>query len=212
MDKKIKVLIIYLVILIIGVIGYFIFSSLFSDSARFKREYEKFNGNYVTVNIDKDNNVQYVNVDEALDILESGTGILYIGEPKCNKCRAVLPTLLEMAKEEEVENVYYLNVSDIRDVKKKDEDGNVVTTKKGSDEYYKLMDALNKYLPDYKGIDDGSKRIYFPSFVFIMGGKVVGFYTNDIYDKALSFKEKDVLKNIYKDSIDEMYGTCDESC
>ncbi len=201
MDKKLKSLIICLIILIIGIICYFAFSFIFFDNIRFKKEYEKFNDNYININIDEDNNIKYVDVNEALDILNTGSGILYIGEPKSNKCRVVLPIFLDVVKEEEVDNIYYLNASNIRDIKKK-----------GSSEYDKLLNMLNKYLSDYKGIDDESKRIYFPSFVFIMGGKVVGFYNNDIYDKVLNAQEKSKIKKIYKENIDKMYGMCDESC
>ena len=190
MKKIYKLLLIIIPIILIGLIAYLIISYTFSDNIRFKREYEKTNNKYLNININKKNNIKYVNTKEALDVLEKGTGILYIGNPKSNKCKSVLPILLKAATEEEIDNIYYLNNLKI---------------KKNSKEYKKLLSNLSDYIA-------GSKEISIPSFIFIMGGKIVDYSVNTTYSTNLNSKEKKELKKLYKKSINKIYGTCDESC
>lgn len=168
MKKIYKLLLIIIPIILIGLIAYLIISYTFSDNIRFKREYEKTNNKYINININKKNNIKYVNTKEALDVLEKGTGILYIGNPKSNKCKSVLPILLKAATEEEIDNIYYLNNLKI---------------KKNSKEYKKLLSNLSDYIA-------GSKEISIPSFIFIMGGKIVDYSVNTTYSTNLNSKKK----------------------
>lgn len=117
----------------------------------------------------------------------------------------------------ETDSIYYFNAYDIRDTKEL-KDGKIVTTKEGTKEYYELVDKLSDVLGPYQGLEDDSiKRLYFPTMVFVMGGKIVATHegTVDSQDnpyKKLSKKEEKELLKIYKDSISKIYGICDESC
>ena len=228
MDKKtiIKIAIILGIFIIIGIILYFVLDDhITADEHRFKTEYEELNNKkndkgkkYPTVHLPKDNNVTYASFDDVMNLLDDGTGILYLGFPECPWCRNALPVLIDAAKKSEVDNVYYFNAEPIRDTKTLDAKGKRVTTKKGTKEYYKLVEKLKDYLDPYDGLNDESiKRIYFPTVVFVMGGKVVGIHTDTVESqsdpyKGLTKKQKEELNQIYTNNINKIYGTCNESC
>ncbi len=228
MDKKavIKIAIILSIFIIIGIILYFILDdNVTVDEQRFKTEYEELNNKkndkgkkYPIVSIPKDNNVIYASFDEVMELLDNGTGILYLGFPECPWCRNAIQVLIETAKDNEVDQIYYFNAESMRDEKTLDANGKIVTTKKGTDEYYKLVDKLEDYLGPYEGLNDESiKRIYFPTVIFVMGGKVVGIHVDTVESqidpyKKLTEKQQKELKQIYTNNINKIYGTCDESC
>ena len=228
MDKKavIKIAIILSIFIIIGIILYFILDDNATvDEQRFKTEYEELNNKkndkgkkYPIVSIPKDNNVIYASFDEVMELLDNGTGILYLGFPECPWCRNAIQVLIETAKDNEVDQIYYFNAESMRDEKTLDANGKIVTTKKGTDEYYKLVDKLEDYLGPYEGLNDESiKRIYFPTVIFVMGGKVVGIHVDTVESqidpyKKLTEKQQKELKQIYTNNINKIYGTCDESC
>lgn len=225
MNKKvvIKIVVLLVVVIFIACMLY-LFLGGPNDNLRFKQEYENLNGQknddgkeYLSVDIPKDNLVKYATFDEVMELFDNGTGILYLGFPECPWCRNAISPLISVAKEEEVNQIYYFNALSIRDEKELDS-GKVVTTKKGTKEYYDLVKALSDYLPSYEGLNDDSiKRIYFPSVVFVMGGKIVGFHEgtvdsqDDPYEKLTKDQLKE-LKEIYKSNINNMFGTCDETC
>ena len=81
-----------------------------------------------------------------------------------------------------------------------------------------MVDKLEDYLGPYEGLNDESiKRIYFPTVIFVMGGKVVGIHVDTVESqidpyKKLTEKQQKELKQIYTNNINKIYGTCDESC
>lgn len=228
MGKKtiIKIVLILLFIVIASVVLYFVLDNgITDDEKRFKTEYEELNGlkndhnkTYVKVKVPRDNNVKYASFDEVMKFLDEGTGILYLGFPECPWCRNMVPVLIDTAKENEIENLYYFNALSIRDVKELDDEGNIITTKKGTKEYYELVDKLNDVLGPYEGLNDDSiKRIYFPTVVFVQAGKIVDVHMDTVDSqkdpyKVLNKKQKQELKQIYTSGIDKIYGICDESC
>ncbi|MBQ9011056.1 MAG: hypothetical protein IJ093_00190 [Bacilli bacterium] len=222
MKKKIFISVLIVIVIIIASI-IFINLSNPKDSVKFKKEYEKLNGqktengkNYLKVSISKDNNVNYLEFDEVMSFLEEGTGILYFGFPECPWCRNATPILLEAAKENETD-IYYYNALSIRDVKEL-KDGKIVTTKKGTKNYYKLVDKLKDYLPAYDGLNDENiKRLYFPTVFFLQSGKIVGMHEGTVDSQqdpyiVLTKKQRKELKDIYVNNINKIYGICDESC
>ena len=220
----IKIGILLLVFVAIGTIIYLLVSENTSDEIKFKKEYESLNGEkndagkkYMRISISKDNNVKYASYDEVMELLDKGTGILYLGFPECPWCRNALPVLLKAAKENEVANIYYFNALSIRDIKEL-KNGKIVTTKKGTKKYYNLVNRLEEHLGPYQGLEDESiKRIYFPTVVFVMGGEVVGLHVatvnsqDDPYKKLSKDQERELF-DIYTKHIDAMFGICDESC
>lgn len=221
-----KIIIIMLSIFLLGVICFSVYYFILRevpDGARFKEEYESLNGEInngkkiVDMKIDEDNLMKYSSFEEIMNVLNDGTGIIYFGFPECPWCRNSVPIIIEAAKKNEIGQIYYFDASKIRDVKEL-KNGKVITTKEGTKEYYKLLDKLKDVLDPYEGLEDESiKRLYFPTMVFVMGGKVVATHTGtvesqkDPYKKLTNKEEKELLK-IYEEAIEKIYGVCDESC
>jgi len=221
MKKKIIIIIAAILILILIVLGVYILLNKETDNIKFKKEYENLNTQkgYLDIEIPEDNNIKYANFDELMEFLDSGTGIVYFGFPECPWCRNALPVLIEAAKENEIKNVYYFNAKPIRDDKEL-KDGKIVINKEGTEEYYKLVDKLKNHLGPYEGLEDDSiKRLYFPTVVFVMGGKIVGTHIGTVDSqedpsKPLTKEQKQELLDIYNENISKIYGTCDteKSC
>jgi len=221
MKKKNIIIITTILVITVITLGLYFFLNKESDNIKFKNEYEKLNNQkgYLDIEIPKDNNIKYANFDELMEFLDNGTGIVYFGFPECPWCRNALPVLLEAAKENEIQKVYYYNAKPIRDDKEL-KDGKIVTNKKGTKEYYKLIDKLKDNLGVYEGLEDDSiKRLYFPTAVFVMGGKIVGTHIGTVDSqkdpsKPLTKKQRQELLDIYNDNISKIYGTCDteKSC
>lgn len=157
-----------------------------SDALKFKEEYEKINNektSYGTINrevsISKDNPFIYKSAEEINEMIENKeTFAVYFGFAACPWCRSVIETLIETAKEKGLDTIYYVDVYDIRDQLKLDDNGSVVVDRKGSDAYYKLLENLDNVLTDYTLTDSdnnsvatGKKRIFAPNVVSIINGK-----------------------------------------
>ncbi len=187
-----------------------------SDEIKFKEEYEKLNGKitddkeYKTIEIPTNNGIKYKSAKEIIKILETGTGVIYFGFPECPWCRNALPVLLKAKEEENLEEIYYFNALSIRDTKRKDEAGNIVEDKKGTDEYYKILELLGDKAEVYDGLDDENiKRLYFPTVVFVRDGKILSLHTSTVESqkdpyKNLTKKQTKELKDIYKEGIKEI--------
>lgn len=209
-----------------------------TDALKFKEEYESLNGvvgksgqKNKKLSIPKDNPMKYATYDEVLDVIEEGTGIIYLGFPDCPWCRSALPALLEAASDYNIDTIYYIDMKNERDayevkdgklVYQKDEDGKEI---KGTKGYFKLLKALDAFLDDYvvkdadgKEYDTLEKRIYVPIIIFVNDGKIIGTHTSTVesqkngYDN-LTDEEYDELNGIYADYIKELVDNyCDEAC
>lgn len=197
-----------------------------NEEIRFKEEYEKLNGvynektnnYYLNVNILENNNVKYKNVNEIIDILKSGTGVIYFGFPECPWCRNLVPVLVNTLNEYTVP-FYYYNAYDIRDNKHLDENGNIVVDKEGTEEYYELVDVLKDYLGEYSGLNDSSiKRLYFPTIVFVKEGKILYTHIGTLDSQEnpyieLSEEQQNELSNIISKYATKVYDVvCDDQC
>lgn len=186
-----------------------------NDSKKFKEEYESLNKTHKPITINKNNPIKYADYDEIVNLIKSGTGVIYFGFPECPWCRNAVPVLLEAAEELELKEIYYFNALDMRDIKKLDENGKIVTTKEGTKEYYELVNLLSDYLGEYEGLNDKEiKRLYFPTVVFVKEGKVLGLNVSTVESQLdpmvdLNEKQKAELKNIYETYMSQVLGiTC----
>ncbi len=118
-----------------------------SDAIKFAKEY----------NITEDNIFVYKNAEEIIKILENGTGVVYLGFPECPWCRAYVPMLNEIAKENHFDKIYYYNILKDR--------------KENTETYQKIIAILNDHLM-YD--NEGDKRIYVPDITFVLNGKIIG--------------------------------------
>ena len=230
MKEKILMILVPVLCVLLAGLAYFKFlgeQTITKDSIKFKEEYEEYNGKevygskYQKLNLNPNNPIKYSDYEEILDVMENKTGIIYLGFPECPWCRTILPILFDVAKDNNINTIYYLNMKNERDsyvvedgklVYQLDENGKEI---KGTEGYFKLLKALDKHLTDYtisfdgKTYETGEKRIYAPTVIFVRNGKILGLHVSTIdsqengFDK-LNKQEKEELYNIYEDYILEM--------
>lgn len=197
MNKKVKYIILgVLLLLIASLVVYFVFikKDNNTDNIKFSKEY---------TSVSKDNVFVYRSKDEIINILEHGTGIVYLGYPECPWCMAYVPLLNEIAKNEGIEKIYYYNIREDRDDNTKF--------------YQKVVSILNDYL-DYD--EEGKKRIFVPNITFVKKGKII-FNDNETSlisegtpseywteEKKTLFNEK-FRKNI-NELLDDVCTSCNE--
>lgn len=210
-------------------------STKVSDAEKFKNEYEALNGEtsksgntYQTLNISENNRIEYNTMGEIVDILKSGTGLIYIGFPNCPWCRNAVPVLLDAVDCSCLEKINYLNITDLRDVYELKDD-KIEKTKDAPKEYYELLEILDEYLKEYsledgtgKSVEVGEKRVYVPIVIGVKNGKIVGVHNGTVelkdyqtpYD-ALEETQKVELEDAYTQIIDDVtkeQTTCNEYC
>ena len=202
-----------------------------TDGIKFKEEYEKLNGKkndqgkkYREITIDSKNKIVYKTTEEVLDLIDKKKSfVLYFGFDTCPWCRSVVPTLASISKELNQE-VYYIDVKDIRDTFELDDDNKPKLVKKGSKDYSRLLEKLEPVLEDYTLTDSdnneikvGEKRIYAPSIVSVIDGKAKELTTGisdkqtDGYMKLTKEMEKDTYNKIKKvlKQVSDKNNTCD---
>ncbi len=145
--KKIYIII---AVLVIGLASWFLFINKTeeSDSKRFALEYNQVSDENVFV---------YRNIDEIINILEKGTGVVYIGFPECPWCQAYVPILDEVAKELEIDKIYYFNILEDR--------------KENTENYKKIVSILKNHLLNDS---EGNNRVFVPDITVVKDGEIVG--------------------------------------
>lgn len=233
MSSKIKVFLLCVIAVVSSIVIYNVFGNekkeeinITEDEKKFKEEYEALNNTkdsrgkeYLSIDIDENNGVIYASFEELKELLTKGTGVVYFGYPECPWCRTAVPMLLQAASNTGLEEIYYFNAKDIRDVKELDKTGKVVTKKEGTKEYYELLEILGDHFWAYDGLEDESiKRLYFPTVVFVLEGEVVGIHIDTIESQKdprvpLTEKQKNELINIYVNNINKLSDDiCDDKC
>lgn len=191
--KKLMVVIdILLGAILVGIMTFGIYQYLKSDGEKFKAEYEALNNENVNINISKNNPIKYVTLDEVFDIIQNKTGVIYFGFPGCPWCRNMIPVLFEVAKNNNIDTIYYFNP---RNVKKSD-----------NDEYNKLKEILNEYLSED---ENGQKVLYVPDVYFIKDGKIVGHHLGTVDSQeeptiSLTEEEKNELLDIFNELFEKI--------
>lgn len=239
MDKKIILGIIAILLGLASFIGVLAFKKenaktiLTDDQVKFKETYEALNGlirekdgkKIKTISIKDNNPVDILTEDEVIDVLENKTGIIYFGFEDCPWCRTMLPVLLNSLENAGIENLYYLNIKDIRSTLSLDSKNKVQVDKEGTSGYYKILELLDEYLTTYtlttskgKEVKTGEKRLYAPTVVFVKNGKVVGIHEGTVESQTDSYEEltqeqSEELSNIYLNLIEKVYDiNCHEAC
>lgn len=208
-----------------------------TDAVKFKQSYESLNGTtresdgatYNTVEISDNNPIVYINTQEALDLLKSDKAIIYVGANWCPHCRNSVPVLLDIAKQYDLNKVYYLELDNVKS-QYEWRDGAAVKIKDGTEEYYALLGVLAERLNDYMIQDDtgntqptGEKRIYMPYVLAVKDGQVVGDYVGDVdtedYEEGqtkydpLTQGQYEKLFNAYSNLFQAVYGeTASDDC
>ena len=153
MKKKVLFIVLGLIVLIGIGLGIFFGVKAYkeanmTDAQKFAREYTQ---------VSEDNVFVYRNIDEIIQIMEEGTGVVFLGFPECDWCQAYVKYLDETAKEMGIEEVYYFNIKEDREENTK--------------EYKKIVELLSERL---QKDDEGNKKIFVPNVSFHAEGKLVG--------------------------------------
>ena len=116
---------------------------------------EKFAAEYSQV--ENDNLFVYATGDEVIEILENGTGVVFLGFPSCPWCQAYVPMLNALAKEAGISKIYYHNTYE--------------DWQKDTDDYKKITEILSSNL---QFDEKGNRHLYVPDVVFVKNGVVIG--------------------------------------
>lgn len=159
--KNNKVIIIIMGVIIVLLIAVVVFllvrdnneddnnNNVVTDAERFAEEYTL---------VPDDNVFVYSSVDEIIDILENGAGVVYLGFPECQWCGQYVVYLNEVAKERGISEIHYYNIREDRS--------------NNTDNYLKIVSLLEDYLEDD---EEGNPRVYVPAVIFMNNGEIVGF-------------------------------------
>ena len=207
-DKKINIILLIIIVVLLGVIVFLLIRNK-DDNTTKNNEVnyaEKFAEEYTQV--EKDNVFVYSDIEEIIDILENGSGVVYLGFPTCITCRENIDLLNEAAKEYNIDKIYYYNIKPIRTTFSLNENNELVTNK-GTDFYYELLQILDDYLDFYKLVSSDDKEIISeekwltPCMIFVKNGKLVSFISD--------FSEEDDLK--LKEAFEKnLENICDGKC
>lgn len=158
--KRIMILVSVIILFMIGVVSLVLFlkkdKKAVSDMEKFSAEYHE---------VAKNNVFVYRNIDEIINILEKGTGIVYLGFPECKWCQRYTKYLNEVAMDMGISKIYYYNIREDR--------------KLNTENYHKIVSILENYL---QNDEEGNKRIYVPSVIALKKGEIVGFDDETAWD------------------------------
>ncbi len=158
--KRIIILVSVIILFMIEVVSLVLFlkkdKKTASDMEKFSAEYHE---------VAKNNVFVYRNIDEIINILEKGTGIVYLGFPECKWCQRYTKYLNEVAMDMGISKIYYYNIREDR--------------KLNTENYQKIVSILENYL---QNDEEGNKRIYVPSVIALKKGEIVGFDDETAWD------------------------------
>ena len=164
MSKKIVILIVTIMIVGLGAIGWWMTQpprqntqdsaqSNSADAEKFSKEYTK---------VGRDNRFVYATPEQVLSVLEKGSGLVFLGFPQCPWCQQLAPIVNEAAKAEQFSSIYYLDIRQAR----QDNDSTYQQLLE------KLKDQLNKD-------EQGNPRIYVPDVTAVRDGRIVGHFLQE---------------------------------
>ncbi len=164
------------------------------DAKKFKDEYESLNDTlnsagkkFRELSIDENNPFIYSTGLEIVKKIENKeTFYVYFGSKYCPWCRSVIEKCIEIAKKNNIEKIYYVDIWDedhveiLRDTYKINDDGKLELVKEGSEGYKELLEYLDDVLSEYtltdqngNAISVGEKRIFAPNFIYVKDGKAI---------------------------------------
>lgn len=181
---KISILLIIIVIIVSGVFYFNNKENETNDSVYFSELY----------NISKDNVFKEISAEDANDLIENRTGIIYIGYKDCPWCQDLVPILNESAKENNIKTIYYIdNFKDMRP-DKNDKPIN-------QNEYKKLVKLLGNEIVEMHNDQNEYDIIRVPLVLFIKNGEIVDYHKGTYEGHELKEKEENGNKTYYLDEL-----------
>lgn len=191
-----------IVIALIFIVGLFIIKTLgpnkedknyvqTADESKFQQEYENLNGTESSeIKIIKDNNIVYIDMKQAAEILDSKSGVIYFGYASDELSRAAVPVLLDAMSSSELDTIYYVNLDSAegkRDLYSLNSKNKAKVVQEATQEYNAVRLALANHLEDYvlytskgKKVNTGQKRVEAPTVVSVVEGQVMGFHEGTV--------------------------------
>lgn len=124
-----------------------------TDSERFKREYPE---------TPDENRFVYASSEQVIEILEDGSGLIFLGFPECPWCQVITPILDKAAQAEGLDEIHYFNIREAR--------------ANNDPIYQQLIEELEEYL---RTDEDGAPRIYVPDISAVRNGEIVGHFLQE---------------------------------
>jgi len=200
----------------------------------FKKSYESLNGvvnsngkEHRTVSIPKNNPFVEVTPEEIVTKIENKESFyVYFGSTLCPWCRSVIEKAIEVANDNGIEKVYYVDIWNsegeeiLRDKYILDDNNKPLKTIDGTESYHKLLTYLDSVLSDYtytlndQELSYGEKRIYAPNFIYIAKGKPIRMTTGISSKQEASRDEltEEILADEERQFDDFFINVCDDSC
>lgn len=120
-----------------------------TNAQKFQQEYP---------GVPQNNRFVYKTVDQVIQLLKSGTGVVYFGFPGCPWCQEYVKYLEQVAQERGLTQISYYDIRQIR--------------KDNTTEYQKIVSILEKHGLDKD--EKGQPRIFVPEVVAVKDGKIIG--------------------------------------
>ena len=178
MKKYIKIFIIVLCL---------IFISGCKDKKENNNDGLRFIEEYSAIGIEEYDNVKYSDIDEVLDIIDNGSGVIYFGSGDNDLCLLSVPILFNASDNTSLDRIYYVSINDIdKEFSIKDKEDNVIISN----------DNMN-----------------IPLVLFVYDGNIVSYHVGTIDNKVeLTDDESIELYNIYVNGIhDVLNDQCDSN-
>jgi len=155
------------------------------DGLNFKVEYENYNSTNYQLNIEKDNNFKYLDMNNINNVFSSNN-VIFIGEPQDNKTRYLVDSLNNIEKDYNID-IYYYNYKD-NNPKYEIKDEKLVKTSDGTKLYNEMLEKLNNYITTLnvekeEQVYKTEEKVFpTPAIVFILDKKIYGYYDNFEFD------------------------------
>ena len=124
-----------------------------TSNDKFKTEY---------TNVTERHQFVYASGSEVMEVLKSGSGLVFLGFPACPWCQQLAPRVEDAAREEGLERVHYFDIREAR--------------ANNDETYQQLVDYLEPYLSKDEA---GNPRIGAPDVTAVKDGKVVGRFEHE---------------------------------
>lgn len=155
------------------------------DGLNFKVEYENYNSTNYQLNIEKDNNFKYLDMNNINNVFSSNN-VIFIGEPQDNKTRYLVDSLNNIEKDYNID-IYYYNYKD-NNPKYEIKDEKLVKTSDGTKLYNEMLEKLNNYITtlnvekEEQVYKTEEKVFSTPAVIFILDKKIYGYYDDFEFD------------------------------
>lgn len=123
--------------------------------------------------ISKDNVFKYATIDDVVELLEEGTGIIFFGNSDQDYSLRIVKMFSNLVEENGIDEVYYYNPTVIRD--------------DVTDEYNLLVSLLGNNL---NFTEEGDSYLEIPSVYFVRDGEVIGY--SDDAAKVVSIEDENL--------------------